>query len=132
MCDGSFISEHDTANVCSPECRRASERVREKAKRARRRARLSTQRAEAGIHETGTAMTKSMRQILLIVERDGDMCAICSKHVDLTIVDGLHDNAPSRDHKVPKSRGGKNGIDNMQLAHRKCNIKRGNKRLPVH
>lgn len=123
ICGAGFFSEHDTANVCSPTCCRARERRREKAKRARRRARLAS--------ENAVMPTKTMKQILQIIDRDGDRCAICNKPVNLDIVDGLHPKAPSRDHKVPRSRGGKNTVQNMQLAHRICNIKRGNKPLKV-
>lgn len=34
---------------------------------------------------------------------------------------------PSRDHLIPKSRGGKGLAENILLAHRICNSSRGNK-----
>jgi len=46
--------------------------------------------------------------------RHGRYCAICGKKIhsldDLTV-----------DHIIPLSKGGKNEIENCQLAHRKCN-----------
>lgn len=122
ICQANFLSEHDTANVCSPVCRRAAERTRERAKRARRKQRLAL---AAGLSGTGVA-NKTTTQIIALAERDGRNCALCGKPVDITMQDLLHDKAPSRDHKHPKSRGGKSGIDNLQLAHRICNIRRGN------
>ena len=46
------------------------------------------------------------------------LCWLCGLAVPLA--------EATRDHKVPKSRGGSNRIDNIALAHRACNELRGN------
>ncbi len=54
-----------------------------------------------------------------LIRRDGTNCAICGEPMmtmdDITI-----------DHLVPLSRGGLDVLDNLRLAHAKCNEKRGN------
>jgi 5-methylcytosine-specific restriction endonuclease McrA len=52
-----------------------------------------------------------------IVRRDGWICAICGEFVqydDLSI-----------DHMVPISRGGRDDKKNLQVAHRRCNSRKG-------
>jgi 5-methylcytosine-specific restriction endonuclease McrA len=56
-----------------------------------------------------------------IADRDGHTCGICGGPVDMH-VPGLF--GPSIDHVVPVSRGGSNEADNLQLAHRICNIRK--------
>jgi 5-methylcytosine-specific restriction endonuclease McrA len=46
-------------------------------------------------------------------ERDKGICALCDLHVDL--------NDATRDHKIPKARGGSNKRSNLQLMHAWCN-----------
>lgn len=58
------------------------------------------------------------RQIYKIWSRDNGVCWICGKHVELEDA--------SRDHFVPRSKGGINNITNLKLAHKLCNSKRGN------
>lgn len=64
--------------------------------------------------------------IAAIVERDGALCALCGTEVDLTIA-WPHPLCPTRDHIVPWSHGGSDGLDNLQLAHASCNRKKSNK-----
>jgi hypothetical protein len=54
--------------------------------------------------------------ILALIERDNGICQICEESC-------LED--PSIDHKRPVSKGGTHTWDNIQLAHRICNIKKG-------
>lgn len=62
-----------------------------------------------------------------VYERDGGICYLCGKPCDWddystkngVIVYG--NNYPSRDHMIPKSRGGLNTWENIRLAHRICN-----------
>ncbi len=49
-----------------------------------------------------------------IFKRDGNKCAYCGYHKDLTL-----------DHVLPKSRGGKTNWDNLITACKKCNGKKG-------
>lgn len=50
------------------------------------------------------------------------ICQICQKEVE--------DPAEaSRDHIIPVSRGGESVLENLQLAHRKCNTDKGSKSM---
>lgn len=56
-----------------------------------------------------------------------DTCAICGREVDKTLPAG-HPLAPEVDEIVPVSRGGSPyDWDNLQLVHRICNERKGNK-----
>lgn len=62
-----------------------------------------------------------------VFNRANGICYICGKPCDwndYTERDGViiyGDNYPSRDHVIPKSRGGANSWENIKLAHRICN-----------
>jgi 5-methylcytosine-specific restriction endonuclease McrA len=56
--------------------------------------------------------------------RDGWMCQLCGDHVDKTIRPMLP-MGPTLDHIVPLARGGLHVLDNVQLAHRICNMRKG-------
>ena len=66
---------------------------------------------------TKTSRAKTKAKLQLVWER-GKRCAICGKKIknldDLTI-----------DHIVPLAEGGKNVIENYQLAHKACNEAKG-------
>lgn len=64
---------------------------------------------------------KSRAEILeAIAQRDGFHCYLCNKH--------FTDKAPPTiDHYIPLSRGGDWHIDNLKLAHRICNVRKGNR-----
>ncbi len=59
-----------------------------------------------------------------IFERDGWVCQICHELVDETM-DGHKPLGPTLDHIIPVSRGGTHTWDNVQLAHRRCNSRKG-------
>lgn len=65
--------------------------------------------------KTSRARTKAKLELLW---RDGRRCAICGRKIkdleDLTV-----------DHIVPLAKGGKNVIENYQLAHKACNEEKG-------
>ena len=61
-----------------------------------------------------------------LVERDGTSCALCGEDVDLT-VKWPHGDAPTRDHVIPHSLGGSDDPSNLQLAHARCNRRKGNR-----
>lgn len=65
-----------------------------------------------------------------IYERDKWICQICEKIVnpDLVFPDPL---CASLDHVIPLSRGGTHQSNNVQLAHLRCNVSRGNKVLDL-
>ena len=66
---------------------------------------------------TKTSRAKTKMKLRLVWER-GKRCAICVRKIkdldDLTI-----------DHIIPLAKGGKNTIENYQLAHKKCNELKG-------
>lgn len=66
---------------------------------------------------TKTSRAKTKMKLRLVWER-GKRCAICGRKIkdldDLTV-----------DHIVPLAKGGKNTIENFQLAHKKCNELKG-------
>ena len=55
-----------------------------------------------------------------LINKNGAVCAICGNPIetmkDCTI-----------DHIIPISKGGLTTIDNCQLAHKNCNVKKGDK-----
>ena len=55
-----------------------------------------------------------------LINKNGAICSLCDKPIetmkDCTI-----------DHIVPISKGGLTAIENCQLAHRSCNLSKGNK-----
>jgi len=58
-----------------------------------------------------------------LAERDGPQCRLCGDEVDLdlTYPDRM---CPSIDHVVPRSAGGSDEPQNLQLAHWICNVRR--------
>lgn len=61
--------------------------------------------------------------IVAIKQRDRMLCCICGKRVA--------DKDFSLDHTIPLSLGGPHTQENLRVAHRRCNSKRGAGRLPV-
>jgi 5-methylcytosine-specific restriction endonuclease McrA len=59
-----------------------------------------------------------------IARQSGFNCGICAGRV------GMHDTGdlqPTVDHIIPVACGGANHADNLQLAHRVCNVKKRNR-----
>jgi len=78
--------------------------------------------------ETGK-LTKSMKQILKLWKKHEGKCHICGQLVPNPLLQTellTSSNYPSRDHIIPKSKGGSYKQKNLLLAHRKCNVVRGN------
>lgn len=61
-----------------------------------------------------------------IIERDAAICHLCKKKVNPHL-SGMDRWGPTIDHLVPLSRGGTDVRSNVALAHRICNIRRGNR-----
>ena len=53
----------------------------------------------------------------IVIQRDGPICGLCGGGVER---DDIH-----IDHKIPWSRGGPTALDNLQVAHSACNIRKG-------
>ena len=60
----------------------------------------------------------------LLCERDHGICAICGKPVNME-TDACNNEYGSIDHIIPLAKGGTHTWDNVQLAHRVCNSKKG-------
>lgn len=63
-----------------------------------------------------------------LAARDGAACWLCGNDVDPAAPPGSRE-AGSVDHVVPRAKGGGNEDENLRLAHRVCNSRRGS-RLP--
>lgn len=61
-----------------------------------------------------------------IAERDGWRCHLCGRRIDPTI-SRRHPMGATIDHLVPIAAGGGDEPENVALAHRDCNIRRGTK-----
>ena len=61
-----------------------------------------------------------------IAERDGRRCCICGQKIDLSR-SGSDRLGPTIEHLLPISKGGTNHPANLGLAHRVCNVSRGNR-----
>lgn len=59
--------------------------------------------------------------VTVLADRDGSKCGICSESVDLDL---RHPNpmSPSVDHIIPRSHGGSDEPENLQLSHLTCNL----------
>lgn len=51
--------------------------------------------------------------------KTGGICAICGKKIE-------KDEDATLDHIIPRSMGGATTMDNLQLAHKSCNLEKGN------
>jgi len=70
---------------------------------------------------TKTARTSNTKKKAVLLKRDGDTCFYCGNPMpidDITI-----------EHLISLDKGGNNRIENMALAHSKCNLDMGN--LPL-
>ena len=65
----------------------------------------------------------------LVLERYGYVCGICSLPIRRD-VDAQHPLALTIDHRMPLAAGGSDRLDNLQPAHRICNVEKGDD-LPV-
>jgi 5-methylcytosine-specific restriction endonuclease McrA len=63
----------------------------------------------------------------VVFERDEWTCGLCCNEIDAGLV-WPHPYSGSLDHKVPLSRGGTHAYKNVQAAHLRCNISKGNRR----
>lgn len=64
-----------------------------------------------------------------IYERDESSCQLCGQRVDLSL-SGLDPHGPTIDHIVPLSQDGADAPHNVQLAHRICNNRKGDRTMP--
>lgn len=64
-----------------------------------------------------------------LFRRDGGVCQICGEPCDITAEPNA-DLYPSVDHIIPLAHGGLDRLDNVRLAHRICNSRRGDRYTP--
>ena len=60
-----------------------------------------------------------------VFERDDWLCGLCGEPVDKDLA-WPDPTSASLDHIIPLSRGGAHTLDNVQLAHLVCNIRKNN------
>lgn len=101
--------------VCSPPGSKApTESRKEHWRRKNRKRRLARRNA-------GPAGKYTLAEV---AERDGCKCHLCGKSVNMSL-SGMHPKGPTIDHLVPLSADGPDEINNVALAHRDCNVRRG-------
>lgn len=66
------------------------------------------------------------RNVPALLLRDGESCGICADSIDASLK-YPDPRSPSVDHVMPRSRGGADHMDNYQLAHLICNIRKQDK-----
>lgn len=80
------------------------------------------ERAAAGIKNRVTPQTWRGMVISLLRQRDGDNCSLCDKKLDFNDLPNIH-----IDHKVPYWYSKDDSAENLQLAHKHCNMTRSRK-----
>ncbi len=105
-CQVTFDDIYPNTRFCSHECRDAAHRGR----------------GAALLRRRGRDKVRRLRP--LVLERDGYVCGICRLEIRRD-VDVLHPLALTLDHIVPLAAGGSDRLDNLQPAHRMCNVEKG-------
>jgi 5-methylcytosine-specific restriction endonuclease McrA len=59
-----------------------------------------------------------------VLERDGMVCYLCGQAIDPSLP-GQHAFALTLDHVQPRTAGGRDTLDNLRPAHRRCNSEKG-------
>ena len=74
------------------------------------------------------ALFEKNKKIILATQ---SICGICGKPVDKTLK-YPHPYSPTVDHIIPCKKGGSDDLENLQLAHRKCNRLKSDKMPEVN
>lgn len=77
-------------------------------------------------HDCTRATSKHGTSPAEIARRDGSDCKLCGDPIDMDLRKPDYMCA-SVDHILPRSLGGTNDLENLQLAHLVCNIRKGNR-----
>ena len=64
---------------------------------------------------------------LVVFNRDKWVCRLCGKRTIRSRLGQRHPKAPTLDHVTPLSKGGSHTYDNLQCAHLRCNMDKGNR-----
>lgn len=75
-------------------------------------------RVQYGIAMADRRHLQYIRQCL--IAKHGMVCALCSKPIE-------SENELTVDHIIPRAMGGSTTYENCQLAHKECNLRKGNK-----
>jgi 5-methylcytosine-specific restriction endonuclease McrA len=111
MCEEPFHRSGTMRNLCcSTECSLEAKRERYRRKNRARR----------------TKGSPGAYTLAGIAARDDRRCHLCGKRVDMSL-SGMDPDGPTIDHLLPLSVGGLDEVANVSLAHRACNIKKGNR-----
>lgn len=70
--------------------------------------------------ERDPARSKVFKQNKKIILATQSICGICGQPIDKSLK-YPHPMSPTVDHIIPCAKGGSDDLDNLQLAHRKCN-----------
>lgn len=111
VCGTQFTGSKKHYLRCSPECRAIGVN----------RANMKFVQARRALERDPSAEKFPPREIF---ERDGWICGLCGEGIDRT-EKAPAPGAPSIDHVVPLSRGGKHCRENVQAAHLGCNVRKG-------
>jgi len=87
--------------------------------------RFASSASSASRHSAKTGIPFEHVDLEALCERDGWVCQICFGPVDREIMSRYHPYGMSFDHVIPESAGGGWTWANLQLAHRGCNVMRG-------
>lgn len=111
-CGAKFVGYWDRSKPLCAACKQERRTARDRRKNVARR----------GYRPISKALIRDIRR------RDGDDCGICGGAInfDVAYPDPL---SRSIDHIVPLSSGGTDETSNLQLAHLRCNILRGNREV---
>lgn len=63
-----------------------------------------------------------MQMVSLITDRDGYLCYLCSRGFSSV-------SPPTLDHVIPLAKGGTWDLENLKLAHKRCNVEKGDRLL---
>ena len=105
-CQVSFAARNVSARCCSKVCR------------SRLESRARKQRLKG--------LAPTIISIVAVYHRDHGRCGLCHKRVPLT-KKYPHPLAATVDHIVPITQGGEHTFENVQLAHARCNLLKGNR-----
>lgn len=158
VCGTTFTSPKRTTVFCSRPCKYAATHEVLKAERLaakpahrscvncgidfpptmRADAKFCSARCNDAAHAIVRKMAKRARSVAprgitkaVIGNRDGWLCGLCVGTVDKTKThpDPL---CPSIDHIVPLSLGGTNAVENLQISHLVCNLRKRDRTLGLH
>lgn len=115
-CGSMFLSSSSLSCYCSSQCRHQQRLSYDTMKKTRRYERA---------HRNGKYEVISL---VRLYKRDHGICYLCGKHLYLTD-DYNRKSAPTIEHVIPICKGGTNSWDNVRLACRDCNVKKGKKIL---